>query len=106
MAAASGLGVFLTASYVLLYFLRGFLGQPANAQVRRTLESMPDLGRRELVIAITLGALVFWIGLDTGPILNTMNGSLRALENRIEQGSAVSLPQVVDAVRMFGEAHR
>ncbi len=106
MAAASGLGVFLTASYVLLYFLRGFLGQPANAQVRRTLESMPDLGRRELVIAITLGALVFWIGLDTGPILNTMSGSLRALENRIEQGSAVSLPQVVDAVRMFGEAHR
>jgi NADH-quinone oxidoreductase subunit M len=106
MAAASGLGVFLTGAYVLYYFLRGFLGEPATDQVKRTLETMPDLRRRELVIAITLGALVFWIGLDTGPILNTMNGSLRALETRIDQGSAATASYFTEMIwQLRGAPH-
>lgn len=88
MAAAAGLGVFLAAAYFLRYFQRAFLGDPASATVARALGTMSDLTLRERVIAVTLGALVFWIGLDTGPILNTMSGSLRALEARVEQGSA------------------
>jgi len=102
MAAASGLGVFLTASYFLLYFQRAFLGDPVNAQVAQALETMPDLKLRERIIAIVLGGLVFWIGLDTAPILNTMSGSLRALETRVEQGSA-GQPDGTDLAWPFGE---
>jgi len=88
LAAASGLGVFLAASYFLLYFQRAFLGDPATPQVAQKLQTIPDLGFRERMIAIVLAGLVFWIGLDTAPILNTMDGSLRALEARVEQASA------------------
>jgi len=104
MAAASGLGVFLAASYFLFYFQRAFLGDPASVQVAQRLEKIPDLRARELVIALVLGGLVFWIGLDTGPILNTMSGSLRALETRMEQRSAVEVDQNTGIAWRLGEA--
>jgi len=50
---------------------------------------MPDLKLRELIIAVALGGLVFWIGMDTGPFLRTMNGSLSALEVRVNRASPV-----------------
>jgi len=64
-------------------------GSGARTSVSHAPEFMPDLKLREWVISIALGGLVFWIGLDTGPFLRTMNGSLSALEHRLTRSAAV-----------------
>ena len=91
MAFAAGLGTFLTAAYSLWYFQRGFMGQQRadDAPHAHAPPLMPDLKVRELIISIALGGLVFWIGMDTGPFLRTINGSLSALETRVHRGSVV-----------------
>jgi len=98
MALVTGIGVFLTAAYFLSYFQRGFLGQPradlspptstagTDATHFGATGLMPDLRLRERLISLALAGLVFWIGLDTGPFLRMMNGSLRALEARVNSG--------------------
>jgi len=83
MAIMASVGTFLTAAYLIRYFQRAFLGDrqaPAAA-------TMPDLRPRELLIAASLGAVIFWVGLYTTPFLHAMDGSLRAIEERIERGS-------------------
>ena len=82
MAIVAGLGTFLTAAYFLWYFQRAFMG-PINPLIHK----LPDLRPREMVIVAVLGGMIFWIGLDTGPILRLMNGSLKALVVRVERGS-------------------
>ena len=89
MAIAAGMGTFLTAAYLFWYFQRGFLG-PANP---RSAHKMLDLRFRELVIAVALGGMIFWIGLDAGPFVQRMRPSLEALEHRVEQGSIVGVNQ-------------
>jgi NADH-quinone oxidoreductase subunit M len=92
MAAAVGLGIFLSAAYFLYYYLRGFLGPIHNPKV----STLPDLDRREMAIAISMGVLIFWIGLATSPFLNIMEGSLQALATRMEHGSYLNfVPEVV-----------
>ena len=59
---------------------------PAGPSRRR----LPDLRPRELLIALALGGVIFWIGLDSGPFLREMNGSLRWLERRIEAAPALA----------------
>jgi len=83
MAVMAGVGTFLTAAYLIRYFQRAFLGDARASEARR----MPDLRPRELLIAVTLGGFIFWVGLYTTPFLQIMNGSLRAIEQRVEQGS-------------------
>jgi len=83
MALMSGLGVFLTAAYLIRYFQRAFLGDTLAPSAA----TMPDLRPRELLIAATLGVFIFWVGLFTTPFLHAMNGSLRAIEERVERGS-------------------
>ncbi len=103
LALVSGLGVFLTAAYFLSYFQRGFLGQHTvsvagaagdGASHSGASPSMPDLRLRERIISIALAALVFWIGMDTGPVLRVMNGSLSALEARVTGGSISVSPSL------------
>ena len=90
MALVTGLGTFLTAAYSLWFFQRGFMGQRAAGALHSDAPHlMPDLKLRELIISIALGGLVFWIGMDTGPFLRTINGSLSALETRVHRGSVV-----------------
>jgi NADH-quinone oxidoreductase subunit M len=85
LALATGVGTFLTAAYSLWYFQRAFLGPRAVSSP----DAMPDLKVREWFIAAALGGLVFWIGLDTGPFLRTMNGSLSALERQVNRAAIV-----------------
>ena len=84
MALAVGLGTFLTAAYFLWYYQRAFLGD-ASIEPR---QNFPDLGFREKIIAGSLIAIIFWIGLYTTPFLHTMNGSLRAIETHIKNHPA------------------
>ena len=100
MALVAGVGTFLTAAYFLRYFQQGFLG-PANPQ-----RAMPDLRRRELFIAATLGAMILWIGLDSGPFLRTMNGSVQALAERVERGSIAQAQPPSAPARSQGEVLR
>jgi NADH:ubiquinone oxidoreductase subunit 4 (subunit M) len=104
MALVTGIGVFLTAAYFLSYFQRGFLGQPradlspptstagTDATHFGATGLMPDLRLRERIISLALAGLVFWIGMDTGPFLRMMNGSLSALEARVNSGSVAISP--------------
>ena len=80
MAVGAGLGVFLTAAYLLSYFLQGFMGEAH----RRVEERVYDLTGRERGIVLTLTTLIFWIGLGTGPFVQTIRPSLMQLEERVE----------------------
>ena len=106
LALATGLGVFLTAAYFLWYFQRAFLipqpaiggdGAGSGGSGSPATRSMPDLKPRELIISIALGGLVFWIGLDTGPFLRSMNGSLSALESHVNRPAIVETRGVTPA---------
>ncbi len=83
MAIAAGAGVFLTAAYSLSYFQRAFMGTAPPAVVERVY----DLTSSERGIVLTLAALIFWIGLGTGPFIHTMRPSLTALEQRVGDGA-------------------
>jgi NADH-quinone oxidoreductase subunit M len=79
MAGAAGLGTMLSASYFLRYYQQAFLGRARDAKG----PVAGDLGKRELGIAGALIAFVIVIGLYPTPFLNTMNGSLRAIEAHV-----------------------
>ncbi|MGH3088672.1 MAG: complex I subunit 4 family protein, partial [Rubrobacteraceae bacterium] len=87
LAIAAGSAIFLTAAYFLWYFQRAFLGE-ANEIIAH---KMKDLRLREAVIALALGAMIFWIGLATGPFVERMRPSLEALETRQTTGSGEAL---------------
>ncbi|MBA2692571.1 MAG: NADH-quinone oxidoreductase subunit M [Rubrobacter sp.] len=78
LALAAGTGIVLTAAYFLWFFQRGFLGEVNE----RTASKMKDLRSREMIIALVLGAMIFWIGLATTPFVQRMRPSLEALEAR------------------------
>jgi len=81
MAVFVGLGTMLTAAYFLWYYQRAFLGGENSTENR----AFPDLSSREKLIAASLTAVIFWIGLYATPFLNTINGSLRAIESHVAQ---------------------
>jgi len=92
MAIAAGLGVFLTAAYTLSYFVRGFMGAPRPAVQAR----VHDLTRGERGIVLALAALIFWIGLGTGPFIQAMRPSLSALEQQVEERSSARTDAMID----------
>jgi NADH-quinone oxidoreductase subunit M len=80
------LGVILGAAYMLWFYERAVFGavtKPVN-------ERLPDLGRRELAIALPLVALVFWIGVYPAPFLHRINGSVESLHARLQPKGALS----------------
>ena len=97
MAGAAGLGTVLSASYFLRYYQQAFLGRARDAKG----PVAGDLGKRELGIAGLLTAFVIVIGLYPTPFLNTMNGSLRAIEAHVGKAAThaeskpVTAPQSV-----------
>lgn len=78
--AVGVLGVILGAAYMLWFYERAIFGKvtkPVN-------ERLPDLGARELAIALPLVALIFWIGMYPSPFLHRINGSVEALHARLQ----------------------
>jgi NADH-quinone oxidoreductase subunit M len=90
--AVAVLGVIFGAAYFLWYYERSMLG-PVGTAVRAT---MSDLQLREMIIAVSLSVMIFWIGLYPSPFLRIMNGSVQALVDRIhhDQAAAVVSPQI------------
>lgn len=77
-------GVILGAAYFLWYYERAMFG-PLTASVAPAIR---DLTTRELAIAVSLSVMIFWIGLYPSPFLRMMNGSVQALVDRLERGTA------------------
>ncbi|MDF0651817.1 MAG: NADH-quinone oxidoreductase subunit M [Nitrospira sp.] len=81
------LGVIFGAAYFLWYYERSMMG-PLGHAVKGT---MSDLQLREMVIAVSLSVMIFWIGLYPSPFLRIMNGSVQALFDRLHQEKTVAL---------------
>ena len=72
-------GVIFGAAYFLWYYERAMFG-PLSPAIPRTIA---DLNAREMIIAVSLCVMIFWIGLYPSPFLRMMNGSIQALESRL-----------------------
>jgi NADH-quinone oxidoreductase subunit M len=79
-------GVIFGAAYFLWYYERAMLGPLAEG-----IGPLPDLNGREKTIAVALAVMIFWIGLYPAPFLDIMNGSVGALVERLERGTAVAV---------------
>lgn len=84
-------GVIFGAAYLLWYYERAVLG-PVGKAVR---ESIGDLHPRETVIALSLSAMILWIGLYPAPFLRMINGSVQALVDRLNHGTVAAAQVVV-----------
>ena len=83
MALAAGLGVFLTAAYSLAYFVRAFMGEAKGSVMDRVY----DLTGTERGIVAVLAVLIFWIGLGTGPFIQTIRPPLTGLADHVESSA-------------------
>ena len=86
MALAAGVGVFLTATYSLAYFVRGFMGDTRSPVVDRVY----DLTTGERGIVVVLAGLIFWIGLGTGPFIQILRPSLTVLSEHVDSAESGS----------------
>ncbi len=75
MAIIAGSGVIFAAYYMLPMVQKVFF----NALEKPENKEIPDLSRRELVILAPMVALMIWIGVQPGPILERMEPSVHAL---------------------------
>lgn len=78
-AVIVGLATPVTGAYLILFFLRAFMG----SKVAPGAHKMPDLKPREGVIALVMAVMIFTLGLYTTPFLSAMDGSLHALSGRV-----------------------
>jgi NADH-quinone oxidoreductase subunit M len=79
-------GVIFGAAYFLWYYERAMFG-PLSPNFPRTIA---DLNAREMIIAVSLSVMIFWIGLYPSPFLRMMNGSIQALEDRLNREPATA----------------
>lgn len=88
-AAVAVLGVVLSAGYFLWYYERAFFGPVTNPVVSK----LQDLTPRELIVAVSITGLIFWVGFYPATILNITSGSVGALAQRIQDGPVVMSAQ-------------
>ena len=98
MAVAAGIGVFLTAAYALTYFVRGFMGTPGASVSERVY----DLTYTERGIVLSLAAVIFWIGLGTGPFIHAIRPSMTVLEQHVDDRSDASGTSEIDGQEPAG----
>jgi NADH-quinone oxidoreductase subunit M len=70
----STLGIVLTAAYMLWTLQRMFLGV-----VPEKWSTMTDINGREMVTLVPLAAIVIFLGIYPGPVINLMSSSVNAL---------------------------
>ncbi|TLY39983.1 MAG: NADH-quinone oxidoreductase subunit M [Nitrospirae bacterium] len=84
------LGVIFGAAYFLWYYERAMFGPLTKGAT----QAIADLNGRELIIAVSLCVMIFWIGLYPAPFLRIMNGSIQALVERLERGSGAAVAEM------------
>ena len=93
-AAVAVLGVVLSAGYFLWYYERAFFGPVTNPVVSK----LQDLTPREIIVAVSVTGLIFWVGLYPSTILNITRGSVEALAERIQEGPIAMSSQSVQSL--------
>ena len=78
-------GVIFGAAYFLWYYERSMFGPLVEG-----VQGLADLNGREIVIALSLTIMIFWIGIYPAPFLNMMNGSVQAIVDRLDRGAVVA----------------
>ncbi len=91
-------GVVFGAAYFLWYYERAVLGPLAEGAA----QTLDDIKGREVLIALSLSIMIFWIGLYPAPFLNMMNGSVQALVERLEKGAVAERPVGVTGEMLGG----
>jgi len=84
-AAVAVTGVIFGAAYFLWYYERSMFGPLVEG-----VQGLADLNGREIVIALSLTIMIFWIGIYPAPFLNMMNGSVQAIVDRLDRGAVVA----------------
>lgn len=82
-AVAAGASSLLGAAYLFRYYQRAFLAparEPLPAGVR-------DLRAREILIAACFGAMILGVGLSSHALIVAVDGSVRVVSERVEQGA-------------------
>lgn len=90
VAAVAGLGVILSAVYLLWAYQRVFTGERGprvDPQVR-------DIGLREIVVMAPLVALMFFVGLYPKPLIERSEPSLRKVVDVVSLQADVSRPDL------------
>lgn len=87
MAVAIGVGSLLGAAYLLRYFQRAFLAHSAQGPTSTATPTplrpkVSDLKTREIIIAGSIGAIIVGLGLFSHPLLEIVDGSVRAVSER------------------------
>jgi NADH-quinone oxidoreductase subunit M len=95
VGALAALGIILAAVYLLWMVQRVALGE-----ARRGGSPLPDLSWREAATLVPLVALVFWIGVYPGPLLEIMHGSVAHLIAQVGPGWAPGSDLIVRAVEV------
>jgi NADH-quinone oxidoreductase subunit M len=79
-------GVIFAAAYFLWFYERAIFG-PLKDSLPAVI---PDLNTREWAIGVALSVMIFWIGLYPSPFLRMINGSVQAVVERLEPGTAIA----------------
>jgi len=98
-AAVAVTGVIFGAAYFLWYYERSMFGPLVEG-----VQGLADLNGREIVIALSLTIMIFWIGIYPAPFLNMMNGSVQAIVDRLDRGAVVAEAASVNEARRKGRA--
>jgi NADH-quinone oxidoreductase subunit M len=93
LAVIAGSGIILAAIYLLWAYERVFTGPVTNSK----LESLTDIGAREILILVPLVALIFVSGVYPKPILDRIEPSVEAVLSRIETFTEYDVPEFGNA---------
>lgn len=93
-AAVAVTGVIFGAAYFLWYYERSMFGPLVEG-----VQGLTDLTGREIVIALSLTVVIFWIGIYPAPFLNRMNESVQAIVNRLDRGAVTVEGETVKGFR-------
>ena len=93
-------GVIFAAAYFLWFYERAIFG-PLKDTIPAAIK---DLNAREWAIGLALSIMIFWIGIYPSPFLGMVNGSVQALVDRVNPGSAAAVQQ--NLAHLSSDRHR
>jgi NADH-quinone oxidoreductase subunit M len=83
-------GIVLSAGYMLWMLQRVMLGQPPN----RSITSLPDLSKRELLILTPLALVILGVGVYPAPLIETLDAGVTALVKKMKDISPITFSPI------------